>query len=454
MHAWLAIALLSGAALLAGPAFAQDAEALRKELDQMKKQFEEMKQQYQRSIDHMSERLKRVEETPAVPAPAAQAPATPAPAPPSTPSVVDLLRPRVPFALYDRPGGGGLLFDIGASADFIGSFSSGNVERANAGTFPGETNRVFPREVDLVLFGAIDPYATGVITLEAEEEFENGSPTINFTLIEANFTLTSLPWGFQVKTGKLLNRFGLLNELHKEALPQPDQPNVLTNFFGQEGLNETGVEVTWTPELPFYLQALAGVSNGDNDVAFGYGSFRQPLYTGRLRTFLDLESFGGLQFGGSFAVGTNTDGLNTTIVGYDLKYKLIPEGWRHPLFTLASEGLWGWRSTKVTTDSSTQTVRNRAFGWYIYGQVQPWQRWLFGVRYDNSQFLDQPGRQWAIEPYIAFQPSDFLRFRLAYKHTDNSPASLFTVNGAPVNPVDEVFLQATFFLGAHPAHGF
>ena len=60
-----------------------------------------------------------------------------------------------------------------------------------------------------------------------------------------------------------------------------------------------------------------------------------------------------------------------------------------------------------------------------------------------------PGDEWAIGPYIAFQPSEFLRFRLGYKHTERSASS-----GVEPRTLDELLFQATFFLGAHPAHGF
>ena len=39
----------------------------------------------------------------------------------------------------------------------------------------------------------------------------------------------------------------------------------LRNFLGEEGLIEKGVELTIVPPLPFYLEALVGVFNGDNE---------------------------------------------------------------------------------------------------------------------------------------------------------------------------------------------
>jgi hypothetical protein len=466
--------LALSAILAAAPARAQDAEALRQELDQMKKQFEDMKREYQKAIDQMSERLNRMESkpqqaaTPPVPAATSQIPPSSTPAAPPMPSAADLLRPREPYALYGAGGKGQILFDVGVIGDFIGDFSdkSSNPYQPLA-TFPGQAQRFFPREVEIGIWGAVDPYARAYVIIEAGEEFDSTNRTSEFgvELAEAALTLTALPWGFQDKLGLMRVRYGLLNQDHDHDLPQPDRPAVLVNFFGQEGLTESGNELSWVPDLPFYLEGIFGIFNGDNDVAFGYASFRNPLFTGRLRTFLDFGDFGALQLGGSVAAGTTGQGLSDTILGFDAKYKLTPEGWRHPLLTVAGEWLQAWRNDVVTTVSfdpdtgeesqTTSRQRRTPSGYYVYVQVQPFRRWLGGVRYDNAEYLQFAGRQWAIEPYIAFQPSDFLRFRLAYKHTHFNAAASANLGGPQgAQAINEVLLQATFFLGAHPSHAF
>ena len=60
-----------------------------------------------------------------------------------------------------------------------------------------------------------------------------------------------------------------------------------------------------------------------------------------------------------------------------------------------------------------------------------------------------------MQPYLTFMPSEFLRFRLGYKHTERSQraASTRTTAGA-LGSVDEILFQASFILGAHPAHPF
>jgi hypothetical protein len=260
-------------------------------------------------------------------------------------------------------------------------------------------------------------------------------------------------------------------------LPQIDQPNVLTRFIGEEGLSENGAEVTWVAPLPFFLEGLVGVFNGDNEVAFGRGTLKHPLLTGRVRTFFELGDFGAIQVGGSAATGWAaqevtvndfvaatsvdlTDNHRSILWGLDLKYKYTPEGWQRALVTLGAEALMSRRRATAVGDpnrdgveSTEYRTRNR-LGWYTYAEVQPWKRWLGGVRYDNTQFPINPGREWAVQPYVGFMPSEFLRFRLAYKHTERSHRDGFTDNGGSARLVDEVLFQATFFLGAHPVHPF
>ena len=62
-----------------------------------------------------------------------------------------------------------------------------------------------------------------------------------------------------------------------------------------------------------------------------------------------------------------------------------------------------------------------------------------------------------MQPYLSFMPSEFLRFRLGYKHTERSQCCSyagFLDNGGSARKADEILFQATFNLGAHPAHPF
>ena len=455
---WLVL-LMTG--LPTTSAMAQDAEALRKEIQQLREQFDRA----QKTIEAMSERLRKLETQPqptmkpAIQPPTGVTQIERGPSPSAPLTTTDILRPRQPFSLYDRRGGGQLLFDIGVSADFTGNLTQRNVDRANAGSFPGRENRFFPRELELNLFGQIDPFASGVMRIEAGEE--DAGDEIGVNLAEAYITLLTLPYGTQLRMGQVRNRFGLLNEHHRDGLPQPDVPNVLLRFLGEEGLVERGAELTWLPPLPFYLEALVGAFNGDNETAFGRGKLNEPLITGRLRTFWEVADDHAIQLGVSAARGQTPDRLYSTLLGADLKYKWRPDGWLHPLLTVGAEGIYSIRRNERGVDldgdgtfDTFEKQRLRRFGWYSWIEVQPWRRWAFGTRYDSTQFPIQPGREWAVEPYLAFYPSEFLRFRLAYKHTERSHRDGFTENESSARIADELLFQFTFALGAHPAHPF
>ncbi|HKD00165.1 MAG TPA: hypothetical protein VKG20_19130, partial [Methylomirabilota bacterium] len=165
MRALALIVISMCTALAPAAAAAQDAAELRKQIEELQKQ-----------LDAVTDRLRKLEAQPPPPAPAGAPTPTTAPAaqaqPPAaaTPSAMDVVRPRQPFGLYQQRGAGQLLFDIGITGDFVGNLTQRNVEKAQGGTFSGQENRFFPREVELSLFGQIDPYASAVVRIEAGEE--------------------------------------------------------------------------------------------------------------------------------------------------------------------------------------------------------------------------------------------------------------------------------------------
>ncbi len=477
MRALVGICLLAAGALVPGVTAAQETEALRKELEQMRKQFETMKEGYEKAINQLSDRLKTLESRPS---PAAAAPGTAVPAvasreqilsqaqPGITINPMELARPREPFSLFERRGPGQLLFDIGVVSDFVGNFTQRNVDKANAGTFPGRENRFFPREVEVNLFGRIDPWAEGVVRFEFAEEFEDGQRATEAALAEAYLTLLTLPFGTQLRLGRMPVRFGLLSHLHREALPQIDPPNVLTRFLGEEQFRETGAELAWVAPLPIFLEGVVGVFNGDNETSFGRGKLSRPLVTGRLRTFFELGDLGAIQLGVSAANGDTPERRRNTLIGVDAKYKYQPEGWQHPLLTLLGEAIFQNRRVNVlgedtdgdgVQDTPDETRIRDRWGWYVGGELQPFHsgwlsRFAGGFRYDWTEFPTQRGHEWAAGPYLTFTPSEFLRFRLGYKHTERDKRDGFTDNESSARKVDEILFQATFFLGAHPAHPF
>jgi hypothetical protein len=469
------LVLLLAWLLVPGVAGAEDAQSLKQELEMMRQQFETVKREYEDRLRGLGERLRRFEAMEPAPAP----PATPAsgsptsdpsvvqtapqpgsastgsttltqaPAGPEGPSLWEMLRPHQPFSLA-QPGRV-LLFDLGVAADFVADFTSNRAERLRDGTFNGRENRLFPRHIELIMAGRVDPYASAVVRFSAAEEpvGRNGRDVeVNVKLEEANGTLLALPIGTTARFGQMAPRFGTLNMVHEDDLPQVDRPHVLRRFFGQEEMNaEKGLEAFWILPAAFYQEFSLGVFNGDDEEAFGRGSLRDPLILSRLRSFFELGDLGGLQVDVSGGTGKTSENRRNTIGGLGLKYKWFPSvGYPFPLITVAAEGIYGNRGVAVTDSAGNASTRHRQRGgYYAYGQYDWSKYWAAGLRYDWTQLPTSNGHEWALSPYLQFKPSEFLRFRVQYTHT---------VGSGPSRDMDEVFVQGSFVIGAHPTERF
>jgi hypothetical protein len=430
----LALLLLLSCGRPLTPAHAQAPDALRREIEALRHQMATTTQAYEQRLKELSDRLEQLEDKRP---PVATAPVSTAGPQSQGPTLADLATPRQPFALATP--GRALLFDLGVTGDFVADVTSGARERRRDGTFVGRENRLFPRDVEVSVFGRVDPYASAVVRMSVgERPVEDGrsSPDLAVRLEEAHLTLLTLPLGTTARLGLMRPRFGTLNVVHEHDLPQVDRPAVLTRFFGEEQLDgERGVEAFWVLPLSSYHELSVGVFDGDNEVAFGRGSLRDPLVIGRWRAFFELDDLGGLQLDVSAASGVTADEHRNTVVGLGAKYKWIAAGTGFPILTLAGEALAGVRDD--------HRVR---WGGYLYGQYDHGRRWAAGLRGDWTELPTARGREWALSPYVQFKPSEFLRFRLQYKHAEGTDA---------VNRVaDEIFLQGTFILGAHPTERF
>src|SRR4051812_23946498 len=112
----LALLLALSWSIVTGPAQAQDADGLRRELEALRQQFATVTQSYEQRLKALGDRLQQRELRPAPGAPALAPPAPPpaasAPAM-NAPSLAEVAQPRQPFALA-QPGRV-LLFDVGVS---------------------------------------------------------------------------------------------------------------------------------------------------------------------------------------------------------------------------------------------------------------------------------------------------------------------------------------------------
>ncbi len=312
---------------------------------------------------------------------------------------------------------------------------------------------------ELAIYAPVDPYFNLYATIPVTED--------GTTVEEAYFVTTSLPTGNQIKAGKFKSGFGRLNSQHSHVWDFVDNPLPYRAFigFGDEGIDEKGVQYTYLPPLPIYTILGVEVLQGENKTLFGADATGGPhAYTGFIKASLDVSDHATILFGPSVITGktkTSTVQANsdftgdTTLYGFEFTYKWKPS--KVQGFKIQSEYLYRSQSGDLTDTvlGTVQRLERYQDGFYIQS-VYLWNRWEFGARYDMLSIFkddytlggakqDIGRRPWRATAMIDYAFSEFSLLRLQYNHDESD------IYGK-VN--HEVFLQALFSIGAHPAHQF
>ncbi len=349
-----------------------------------------------------------------------------------------------------------------------------------------KANRLSLRETELGLQASVDPYARADFFVS----FPEGEAV---ELEEGYVTLLSLPWNIKARGGKFRPNFGKMNMIHPHEQPQVNQPHLITQFLGEEALNDTGAEVSriFAPfgiftELSYaFLNGLGKAEKKDpttttvtdtsgNTVTVTVKEtdnqpqrqIRNFAHIARVRFYGDLTDSANVELGFSGLLHQPKEFKETKMAGADLtfRWKPLQEG-LYRSFIWRTEGLYSDRKLLQETSALTGAVTTPARqlhrrGVYSYVEFQPLQRWKVGVRGDyveNPEKSDetitlQDGTSRtvgtsitrAVSPYVTFTLSEFNRFRLQYENK--------TLPGDDTE--HRVFFQWTVILGPHGAHAF
>jgi hypothetical protein len=329
--------------------------------------------------------------------------------------------------------------DISAIGDMI--FHGGPTPKGETpGTVAGnKASRVQLREAEFGFSNPVDPYGRADLILSVERQ-ANGE--YNVDIEEGYFTFTGLPYDLQAKAGKFYSAFGKANMMHTHAMPWVDRPNVINKFFGEEGLNDGGAEISWLVPNPWnnYMQLSVDIQNNGNETSFGGTQGNGLMYVTHLKNFFDLNRDSTLELGGSFATGSNSSNSQTNIEGLDLTYK-----WRNPQQGLYKSVTWMNEllfSQRGQEDGGTVNAK----GWYSSLEYQFARRWSVFGRYDYTEFPDNSSlHENSYSTGLTFRQSEFMFWRLQFEHTNGD-------NYAGNVNRNELLLQADFLIGQHPAH--
>jgi hypothetical protein len=293
-------------------------------------------------------------------------------------------------------------------------------------------------EAEVAFQAFVDPYAKANFFLSLTPsgiDVEEGY---------ANFV--TLPYDLTAKVGKMKAYFGKDNTWHTHVRPWVDQPLVIHNFFGEEGLNDVGVSVSKTFSNPWnvFLEGTGEVFKGNVENVFERRSQSDLFYNAHLKGFRDISENSNIELGTSYARGALAGASSGTnqFAGIDVTYR-----WK-PLM----QGLYkSFIGRLEVIGNDRPDVDRKLKGFYLSADRQIERRWFTGVRLDASDRA-VPGdvgtrafRDRGIAATVTFWPSEFSQLRGELRRVRYGDVS---------RAVNELLLQLQFAIGAHGAHVF
>jgi hypothetical protein len=317
--------------------------------------------------------------------------------------------------------------DIGVIGDFQGSYIS-----------RGERNfDMYLNETELSLQATVDPYARADFFISFGRDAETGKYGVEVE--EGYLTTLSLPFKLQLKAGKFREAVGRINTMHPHALPFIDLPNAYVNLFGEDGLNDEGVSLSWLlPNKAFYQELVVQTTSGFSESpAFVRSQGNHLVYLGHLKNFFTLSDNATLELGLTAISGPNDSARTTNIATGDLTYK-----WKPVAMNTYHSLTW---QSEFYYSHNDQTENNAvtAFGLYSFIQYQLAKRTFLTGRYDygekpyNSSIKEQ-----AYSLTFGWYATEFSKIEVEGKTTDDNITSRFY----------QAWLRWIFVIGAHGAH--
>jgi len=377
-------------------------------------------------------------------------------------------------AQMPRAAGGYMNIGFVALTD-AGWSSQEDVESIENGDHDPKVRGFTVPNAEISLDGAVDPYFKGFANLvwKIDSKGETG-----VELEEAYALTTSLPANLQLKFGQFFAEFGRQNPQHPHSWAFVDQPLVMSQMFGAEGLRSQGLRLSWLLPTSFYTEAMIGVMNSTGGTVYSFRSEDSPdihggqieeravkdfgdmMFVPRITTSFDLSETQTMVLGASAAFGPNNSGpsANTKLFGIDAYWKWKPAAAQAGFPFLAFQGEAMWRhydaAARISSDNAAITLPEETLkDWGTYAQVlwgiKP--RIVAGLRGDWTQnddvasfSSDLRADRFRVSPNITWYPTEFSKFRVQYNYDDRKG----------IGTDHSLWLQFEFLLGAHAAHKF
>lgn len=341
--------------------------------------------------------------------------------------------------------------EISLTGDFLGLYTD---------PADGETAlRAIPREFELSIQSALDPYSRAKLFIahhddfelagvgevlggghghghghgEAEDEEAQGGHGGGFEVEEGYIEWVGVLGGLGVKAGKFRQEIGLYNRWHNHALLEVERPLPLLAFLGEGGLSQTGIGLS-LPSVNTGAgthSAFLQVATGTNETLFEGSD--ELSYLGRVESFWNLSPSAFFQVGATGVYGEN-DGasLVTRLFQVDAYFRWEPSG-QATYRDFRAKAEWYVREQAELGLSETDR------GGYLQLIYQPDRRWVLGARADHlDDFLPDGDGVFQVVPSITWWQSEWVRLRLQYNYLEH---------GQEAN--HSVIFQTVWALGPH-----
>lgn len=356
------------------------------------------------------------------------------------------------------------------------NFNDGSIEK-------GKLNFGDP-SFEMFITGYLNPYAKATANV-AYHENEFAAEEISAEI------LRGLPLDMQLKAGKYLLGFGKVNTVHEHAWPFLERPLVHQIFFGEEGLNDVGLNLSFIlPTEDFFSNLDIGMYRGDSfrglhshahaeeevheedHEEFELSEINSPVVLARLSAFFSLSDYSNLELGLNGALGAlgkaelddgSIKNVNFTYGGIDFKYKYKPD--TYTSFTIQGEGVLNYRDVIRENELLNEHILGEtinSFGGFLYLDYQFNKIFSVGVKYDFTYGIigdeigtatlgnDDQNKTTGISGWFGYYPlEETLALRVGLEHLNFD-----YVDGTKRDGETTIKLQMIFSLGPHKAHAF
>jgi hypothetical protein len=317
--------------------------------------------------------------------------------------------------------------DIGVIGDFRGAYSSAGKRNAE----------LYLNETEISLQAPVDPYLRADFFVTFGRDPQTGK--YGAAIEEGYLTTQSLPARLQLKAGKFRQAVGRINSMHPHALPFIDMPDAYVNYFGEEGLNDEGLSLSWLlPTKKVYQELIVQATSGYSESpAFSRSQKNRFVYLAHLKNFFTLSDNATLEMGVTGISGPNDSAGVTNLATADLTYKWKPVRMNtYRSLTWQSEFFFSHIGLPVMAD-------RHSMGLYSFLQYQVAKRWFLTGRYDYAQEPDQHTFHVnAFSLTAGWLATEFSKMEFEGKATKNNFQSSYF----------QAWLRWIFIIGAHGAH--